>query len=67
MEGLSSECGPKIFSRGRNKTKLHLVSKQLFTDGVLLQRAQGEAEPPAAVLHLRLLSRESPGQVLVCF
>lgn len=44
MEGLFSECGPKIFSRGRNKTKLLLFSKQLFTDGVLLQRAQGEAE-----------------------
>lgn len=44
MEGLFSECGPKIFSRGRNETKLHLVSKQLFTDGVLLRLAEGEAE-----------------------
>lgn len=44
MEGLFSECCPKIFSRGRNETKLHLVSKQLFTDGVLLRLAEGEAE-----------------------
>lgn len=44
MEGLFSECGPKIFSRGRNETKLHLVSKQLFADGVLLRLAEGEAE-----------------------
>lgn len=44
MGGLFRECGPKIFSRGRNKTKLHLASKQVFRDGALLRLVEGEAE-----------------------
>lgn len=55
------------FSRGRNKTKLHLVSEQVFPDGVLFRLVEGEAELllRSFIFDSSPVSPPSPGSV--CF